>query len=92
MGLCSLSDGRSPQWHAISHDGAILGPLVLVAGTLMCASAFTTMLWRRRIRVIGYAVVLIMFLYRGEVSDYCLLATSVIGHVLGYLMASRTAW
>ena len=56
----------------------------------MCASAFTTMLWRRRIRVIGYAVVLIMFLYRGEVSDYCLLATSVIGHVLGYLMASRT--
>lgn len=29
----------------------------------MCASAFTTMLWRRRIRVIGYAVVLIMFLY-----------------------------
>ena len=49
----------------------------------MCASAFTTMLWRRRIRVIGYAVVLIMFLYRGEVSDYCLLATSVIGHVLG---------
>ena len=90
MGLCSLSDGRSPQWHAISHDGAILGPLILVAGTLMCASAFTTMLWRRRIRVIGYAVVLIMFLYRGEVSDYCLLATSVIGHVLGYLMASRT--
>lgn len=80
MGLCSLSDGRSPQWHAISHDGAILGPLILVAGTLMCASAFTTMLWRRRIRVIGYAVVLIMFLYRGEVSDYCLLATSVIGH------------
>ena len=90
MGLCSLSDGRSPQWHAISHDGAILGPLILVAGTLMCASAFTTMLWRRRIRVIGYAVVLIMFLYRGEVSDYCLLATSVIGHVLGYLMASCT--
>ena len=90
MGLCSLSDGRSPQWHAISHDGAILGPLILVAGTLMCVSAFTTMLWRRRIRVIGYAVVLIMFLYRGEVSDYCLLATSVIGHVLGYLMASCT--
>ncbi|MFR1605839.1 MAG: hypothetical protein ACLSUZ_05375 [Bifidobacterium pseudocatenulatum] len=28
-------------------------------GTLMCASAFTAMLWRRRIRVIGYSVVLI---------------------------------
>ncbi|MFR5004851.1 MAG: alpha/beta hydrolase, partial [Bifidobacterium dentium] len=58
-----------PQWHAISHDGAILGPLILVAGTLMCASAFTTMLWRRRIRVIGYAVVLIMSSPR-QVSDY----------------------
>lgn len=90
MGLCSLSDGHSPQWHAISHDGAILGPLILVAGTLMCVSAFTAMLWRRRIRVIGYAVVLIMFLYRGEVSDYCLLAAAMIGHVLGYLMSSAT--
>ena len=90
MGLCSLSDGHSPQWHAISHDGAVLGPLILVAGTLMCASAFTAMLWRRRIRVIGYAVVLIMFLYRGEASDYCLLAAAMIGHVLGYLMSSAT--
>ena len=90
MGLCSLSAGKSPQWHAISHDGAILGPLVVVVGTLMCASAFTAMLWRRRIRVIGYSVVLIMFLYRGEASDYCLLAAALIGHVLGYLMASAS--
>ena len=90
MGLCSLFAGKSPQWHAISHDGAILGPLVVVVGTLMCASAFTAMLWRRRIRVIGYSVVLIMFLYRGEASDYCLLAAALIGHVLGYLMASES--
>lgn len=90
MGLCSLFAGKSPQWHAISHDGAILGPLVVVVGTLMCASAFTAMLWRRRIRVIGYSVVLILFLYRGEAGDYCLLAAALIGHVLGYLMASES--
>ena len=90
MGLCSLFAGKSPQWHAISHDGAILGPLVVVVGTLMCASAFTAILWRRRIRVIGYSVVLIMFLYRGEAGDYCLLAAALIGHVLGYLMASES--
>ena len=90
MGLCSLFAGKSPQWHAISHDGAILGPLVVVVGTLMCASAFTAMLWRRRIRVIGYSVVLIMFLYRGEAGDYCLLASALLGHVLGYLMASES--
>ena len=73
-----------------SRDGAILGPLILVAGTLMCASAFTSMLWRRRIAWIGYAVVLIMFLYRGESVTTACFATSVIGHVLGYLMASCT--
>ena len=89
-GLCSLFAGKSPQWHAISHDGAILGPLVVVVGTLMCASAFTAMLWRRRIRVIGYSVVLILFLYRGEAGDYCLLASALLGHVLGYLMASES--
>lgn len=88
MGLCSLLSSHSPQWHAISRDGAILGPLIVVAGTLMCASAFTSVLWRRRIRVIGYAIVLIMFLYRGEASDYCLLSATLLGHVLGYLMAS----
>ena len=90
MGLCSLFAGKSPQWHAISHDGAILGPLVVVVGTLMCASAFTAMLWRRRIRVIGYSVVLILFLYRGGAGDYCLLASALLGHVLGYLMASES--
>lgn len=90
MGLCSLFAGKSPQWHAISHDGAILGPLVVVVGTLMCASAFTAMLWRRRIRVIGYSVVLILFLYRGEAGDHCLLASALLGHVLGYLMASES--
>ncbi len=88
MGLCSLFSSHSPQWKEISSDGAILGPLVVVAGTLMCASAFVSMLWRRRIRVIGYAVVLIMFLYRGEAGDYCLLSVTLLGHVLGYLMAS----
>ena len=56
----------------------------------MCASAFTAMLWRRRIRVIGYSVVLILFLYRGEAGDYCLLASALLGHVLGYLMASES--
>lgn len=88
MGLCSLLSSHSPQWREISSDGAILGPLIVVAGTLMCASAFTSMLWRRRIRVIGYAIVLIIFLYRGEAGDYCLLSVTLLGHVLGYLMAS----
>ena len=35
MGLCSLFAGKSPQWHAISHDGAILGPLVVVVYSLL---------------------------------------------------------
>ena len=29
MGLCSLLSSHSPQWHAISRDGAILGPLIV---------------------------------------------------------------
>ena len=48
----------------------------------MCASAFTAMLWRRRIRVIGYSVVLVLFLYRGEAGDYCLLASACLAMCL----------
>ena len=79
---------RTETEGVIAHEVAHIANGDMVTMTLIQGVMNTFVVFLSR--VIGYAVVLIMFLYRGEVSDYCLLATSVIGHVLGYLMASRT--
>lgn len=82
-------NGRSPLWQRLADLGVVLGPLCLAVGPLMAASAFETVLWRRRIRLIAYAVVGMFVLYRGETGDWCALAAAVLGHVVGYLMVPR---
>ena len=89
MGVSVMVNGHSMVWRTMAQTGTVLGPLAVVVGPLMAASAFTSLLWRHRIRVIGYAIVATLVLYRGEPGDYCILAAALFGHLLGYLMAQR---
>lgn len=89
MGLFAALTHHNRLWAIVSHHGTILGPLPLAIGSMMCASAFGSVLWRRRIRVIGYAIILALFLYRAEAGDAVLLCTAMLGHLLGYLMADE---
>ncbi|RSX50657.1 hypothetical protein D2E23_1322 [Bifidobacterium callimiconis] len=89
MGVSVAVNGHSVAWSSMARLGTVLGPLAVAVGPLMAASAFTSLLWRHRIRVIGYAIVATLVLYRGEPGDYCILAAALFGHLLGYLMAQR---
>lgn len=89
MGLTSMMYAHSTHWMRIAQFGFVLGPLILAVGPIMVVSAFSSVLWRRRIRIIMYAFVATLVLYRGEPSDWCVLAAAVIGHVLGYLMCTQ---
>lgn len=89
MGLTAAMYAHSTHWMRIADFGFILGPLIIAAGPIMVVSAFSSLLWRRRIRIIMYAFVATLVLYRGEPSDFSVLAATVIGHVLGYLMCSH---
>ncbi|NMM94368.1 bifunctional lysylphosphatidylglycerol flippase/synthetase MprF [Bifidobacterium oedipodis] len=91
MGVSVMVNGHSPLWQHLATLGFVLGPLTLVFGPLMAASAFTSVLWKRRIRIIGYALAAMLVLYRGETGDWCVFAAALFGHLLGYLMASRHA-
>lgn len=91
LGLCviitNLWDAES--WYAVQRLPFSLSPLTLFIGALMAASAFESLLWKRRIRLIGYAFVLAGLLFSGNPGDYCTLAAALVGQAAGALMARR---
>ncbi|NEG69779.1 bifunctional lysylphosphatidylglycerol flippase/synthetase MprF [Bifidobacterium choloepi] len=66
-----------------------LTPVTLVVGALMAATAFDGELWRRRVRIVGYSVILVVLLYGGNPGDYCTLMAAVAGQLIGRLLAGR---
>ncbi|RSX54817.1 lysyl-tRNA synthetase [Bifidobacterium dolichotidis] len=83
-GLVSLMLGDAAN---VEHIRFSLNPIVLVIGTLMAASAYAGQLWRRRIRIIGYAAILVVLLYGGNPGNYCTLLAAIIGQILGRVSA-----
>lgn len=74
----------SPDIFTISFT---LSPVTLVIGGLMAASCFRHQLWRQRIRIIGYAAILVVLLYGGNPGDYCTLMAAIIGQIIGRVIA-----
>ncbi|MEJ5920797.1 DUF2156 domain-containing protein [Bifidobacterium thermophilum] len=91
LGLCAIATNLwdAESWHAVQRLPFSLSPLTLSIGALMAASAFESLLWRRRIRLIGYAFVLAGLLFSGNPGDYCTLAAALVGQAAGALMARR---
>ncbi|MDQ1127948.1 bifunctional lysylphosphatidylglycerol flippase/synthetase MprF [Microbacterium sp. SORGH_AS_0888] len=65
----------------------VLDPAIAVVGAAMTATAFSSALWRRRIRFIGFAVLLMFALYAGDVDAWYRLAVALVGLVLGMVLA-----
>ncbi|MGX5696151.1 rhomboid family intramembrane serine protease [Agromyces soli] len=71
-----------------------LDPLTGIVGALVTATAFMGPLWRRRIRVVVLAVILVFVLYDGDSSNVYRLIAVVVGVPLGALLArdASTLW
>lgn len=63
-----------------------LDPTIGVVGALITASAFAPQLWRRRIRLIVFAGVLMFWLYNGDTDNFYRLIAAVLGLGLGALL------
>ena len=74
--------------HAMAHLRFTLSPLMWGVGPLMAASAFHRPLWRRRIRLVGYAAIASMLLFGGSPGSYCLLAAALAGQCVGMLLSA----
>lgn len=74
------------NWAVRIQETIVLDPFTAISGTVMTASAFAGPLWRRRIRVLGFTALIVVFLYSGQPSDLFRLIAAVAGLVLGFLL------
>ncbi|GAA4666837.1 bifunctional lysylphosphatidylglycerol flippase/synthetase MprF [Frondihabitans cladoniiphilus] len=70
---------------AVAYD-TTLHPFTPALGTIMTASAFAGSLWRRRIRLFGFAGITTFLLYDGHPSGLYALVGAVAGLALGRLL------
>lgn len=75
--------------HWITKIPIRLSPFTLFIGAFMASAARESILWHRRMLVIGYATTSAMLLYSGNPGDYCTIIAALTGHVLGNLMYGR---
>ena len=74
-------------WAVRIQEVVIFDPFTAISGTLLTASAFAGPLWRRRVRLLGFAALSIVFLYSGQPSDLFRIIAAVAGLLLGMLLA-----
>lgn len=89
IGLQALGSHGNELWSHRVIELASLDPLTAIAGTIMTASGFASVLWRRRIRVLTLLISLVFLLYSGQPSDLYRLLAVLIGLLLGMVMRSQ---
>lgn len=73
-------------WAVRIHETIVFDPFTAISGTLMTASAFVGPLWRRRIRLLGFTALAVVFLYSGQPSDLFRVIAATAGLLLGMAM------
>ncbi len=73
-------------WATVTEFDFTLDPTVGIIGTLITASAFASTLWRRRIRLLTFAIVLVFVLYNGDQNNVYRLIAALLGLALGVLL------
>ncbi|QTF70716.1 phosphatidylglycerol lysyltransferase domain-containing protein [Arthrobacter woluwensis] len=79
------------EWWSTGASTAItMDPLTGVIGAIAAATGSMGTLWRRRIRVVLFAFMLIFLLYSGDPEDLYRLVAVLVGLPLGVLLAPRS--
>ena len=84
VALQGLVGGGGAWWSHNVRTTLTLDPVSAIAGTLMAASAFASVLVRRRIRVVTILTVLLLLLYSGQPADLYRLMAVASGWALGF--------
>lgn len=81
--LQSVGIAGGELWSVHVRELWVIDPFTPIAGSIMAASCFAGPLWRRRIRVITMASVLVLLLYSGQPADVYRLIATFVGLGLG---------
>lgn len=93
-GVLGITIGVFGQW-AAANAGELLArktefdftldPTIGIIGALVAASAFSSALWRRRIRLLTFAAIIMFVLYNGDQNNVYRLVAALLGLALGVL-------
>ncbi|HEV7565252.1 MAG TPA: DUF2156 domain-containing protein [Microbacteriaceae bacterium] len=86
VGIQVFGNRGGEMWSRNVVELITLDPLTAIGGTIMTASGFASVLWRRRIRVLTLVVCLVFLLYSGQPSDMYRLLAVIAGLGLGPLL------
>ncbi|MBF4461873.1 MULTISPECIES: bifunctional lysylphosphatidylglycerol flippase/synthetase MprF [unclassified Rathayibacter] len=86
--LQSIGDAAGEWWASDTIGDHTFDPLIGAVGALTAATAFMGALWRRRLRVAIFAMVLMFVLYAGDSADVYRLLAGGAGLAVGAVMAS----
>ncbi len=91
VGIAALSIGvlAGEYWAVAVRSLVTVDPLSPILGTIAAASAFASVLWRRRIRFTVVASVVVFLLYSGQPADFYRLIAVLAGLLLGALMTRQ---
>ena len=93
IGFASALKGAFENWGRELSTDSFLGPVALVCGITAAASAGMGTLWRRRVRVVLYTLLVVLALYSGALRDVMSLAAASAGGLWGpYLFGRRPRW
>ncbi len=79
----------------VAAEVPVLDPTTPLAGAVMAGTAFAPTLWRRRVRLIGFALLGMFALYAGDADSWYRLSAAVIGLLVGAVLArgrERRSW
>ncbi|KJL32772.1 bifunctional lysylphosphatidylglycerol flippase/synthetase MprF [Microbacterium azadirachtae] len=78
------------QWGLLASYDAVADPTIGTVGMLMAASALAPALWQRRIRVVGFTLLVMFALYAADSDSVFRLLSGVLGLLLSLLLARGT--
>ncbi|MDF2919922.1 MAG: hypothetical protein K0S70_4139, partial [Microbacterium sp.] len=79
----------------VAAEVPVLDPTTPLAGVVMVASAFALTLLRRRLRLVGFALLSLFALYAGDADSWYRIIAATIGLVVGAVLArgiERRSW
>ena len=83
LGFLAAARGLMGSWIRDLSGHFFLGPSALACAAAMAATAALSTLWRRRVRVVLLAVLLLFAMYAGGFEDLVRLGAAVAGGLLG---------
>ena len=90
LGSAALAKTIDESWGFRLHVGLAVGPTTWIVGSLMAASAGMSTLWRRRVRMGTFALLIVLALFGGHLQDVIRLAAAVVGVAIGPSIVGRS--